>query len=188
MKTRKAKTRKAKTRKTKKVTTVPVRYVPKSLSSANAAAQKAELRKSRKAYKQGKSEKGKKEKIRYYTRKKMPSFKSKESPHIIKARKIYGVEKIVPSAELAKATKCKRATLRRIEQKGQGAYFSSGSRPNQTAHSWGRARLASAITGGKASAVDLKLLETGCEKGSKALKLAQKAKGYGQRRVPQIKL
>jgi len=180
MKTRKAKT---KTRKTKKVTTVPVRYVPKSLSSANAAAQKAELRKSRKAYKQGK-----KGKIRYYTRKKMPSFKSKESPHIIKARKIYGVEKIVPSAELAKATKCKRATLRRIEQKGQGAYFSSGSRPNQTAHSWGRARLASAITGGKASAVDLKLLETGCEKGSKALKLAQKAKGYGQRRVPQIKL
>ena len=186
MKTRKAKTRKAKTR---KVTTVPVRYVPKSLSSANAAAQKAELRKSRKAYKQGKKgKKGKKGKIRYYTRKKMPSFKSKESPHIIKARKIYGVEKIVPSAELAKATKCKRATLRRIEQKGQGAYFSSGSRPNQTAHSWGRARLASAITGGKASAVDLKLLETGCEKGSKALKLAQKAKGYGQRRVPQIKL
>lgn len=175
--------------KTKKIAKVPIRYVPRTLSAANQAAQKAELKKSRKAYRQGKNNKGKKgKKDRYYTRKKMPSFKSKESPHIVKARKIYGVEKIVPGVELAKATKCNVRTLRRIEQKGQGAYFSSGSRPNQTAHSWGRARLASAITGGKASAVDLKLLEAGCEKGSKALKMAKKAKGYGQRRVPQVSL
>ena len=39
-------------------------------------------------------------------------------------------------------------------KKGQGAYYSSGSRPNQSAHSWGYARLASAITGGKSAAVD----------------------------------
>lgn len=176
------------TMKKKKTVSVPVRYVPRSLSEKNKAAQRAELKKSRKAYKQ-KDGKGKsKGKNKYYTRKKMPSFQSKVSPHVIKARKVYGVEKITPSAELAKATKCSRATLRRIEQKGQGAYYSSGSRPNQTAHSWGRARLASAITGGKASAVDLKLLEAGCEKQSKALKLAKKAKGYGQRRVPQVKL
>ena len=45
-----------------------------------------------------------------------------------------------------------------IVKKGQGAYYSSGSRPNQTGHSWGRARLASSITGGKASAVDYKIL------------------------------
>lgn len=171
----------------KKTTKVPIRYVPWRLSAANKVTQKAELRKSRKAYREGINKKGKSGKShRYYTRKKIPSFKSKESPHIIKARKIYRVETIKPSPELAKATKCKMRTLRRIEQKGQGAYFSSGSRPNQTAHSWGRARLASAITGGKASAVDLKLLEAGCEKGSKALKMAQKAKGYGQRRVPQV--
>lgn len=163
-----------------------MRYVPRSLSEKNKATQRAELKKSRKAYKQSKSKS--KGKNKYYTRKKMPSFQSKVSPHVIKARKVYGVEKITPSTELAKATKCKKATLRRIEQKGQGAYYSSGSRPNQTAHSWGRARLASAITGGKASAVDLKLLEAGCEKQSKALKLAKKAKGYGQRRVPQVKL
>ena len=183
--TRKVKrTRKGK--KTKRGASVPMRYVPRSLSEQNKATQRAELKKSRKAYKQkdGKS----KGKNKYYTRKKMPSFQSKVSPHVIKARKVYGVEKITPSAELAKATKCSRATLRRIEQKGQGAYYSSGSRPNQTAHSWGRARLASAITGGKASAVDLKLLEAGCDKQSKALKLAKKAKGYGQRRVPQVKL
>lgn len=168
------------TKKHRKSSSVPTRYVPHSLSAANKAAQKAELKRSRKAYRKGKGQ--------YYTRKKMPSFKSKVSPHILKARKVYGIEKITPSRELAKATKCTRSTLRRIEQKGLGAYFSSGSRPSQTAHSWGRARLASAITGGKASAVDLKLLEKGCKPSSKALKMAKKAKGYGQRRVPQVKL
>ena len=190
-KTRKKRTKAKKTlkgRKTKRGASVPMRYVPRSLSEKNKASQRAELKKSRKAYKQSKDKGKSKSKNKYYTRKKMPSFQSKVSPHVIKARKVYGVEKITPSAELAKATKCKKATLRRIEQKGQGAYYSSGSRPNQTAHSWGRARLASAITGGKASAVDLKLLEAGCEKQSKALKLAKKAKGYGQRRVPQVKL
>jgi hypothetical protein len=177
------KSRKKSARKTqrKKGTYVPTRYVPKSLSEKNKAEQRKELKKSRKAYKNKKNP-------QYHTRKKMVSFQSKVSPHVVKARKVYGIEKIKPSAELAKATKCTQATLRRIEQKGQGAYYSSGSRPNQTAHSWGRARLASAITGGKASAVDLKLLEKGCKPSSKALKMAKKAKGYGQRRVPQTKL
>ena len=44
--------------------------------------------------------------------------------------------------------------LKHITKKGRGAYYSSGSRPNQTAQSWARARLASALTGGNASAVD----------------------------------
>ena len=95
------------------------------------------------------------------------------------------------SKELSKKTKCSKATLRKILSKGQGAYFSSGSRPNQTAHSWGVARLASSITGGKASAVDFKLLSKGCSKNSKALRLAKKAyKKYkkGTRKVKKIKL
>ena len=107
--------------------------------------------------------------------KKMKSFKSKKSNHVINAQKMYKIEKIKASPELAKKTKCTLKTLKRIMKKGQGAYFSSGSRPNQTAHSWGRARLASAITGGKASAVDYKLLKSGCKKTSKALKLAAKS-------------
>ena len=49
--------------------------------------------------------------------------------------------------------------LKKKFQKGQGAYFSSGSRPNQTGHSWGYARMASAITGGKAAAIDYHILE-----------------------------
>jgi len=41
-----------------------------------------------------------------------------------------------------------------IIKKGKGAFFSSGSRPNQTPFSWGLARLASVIMGGKARKVD----------------------------------
>ena len=54
-------------------------------------------------------------------------------------------------------------------------HFSSGSRPNQTAESWGLARLASSITGAKASVIDNHILEEGCKKNSKALKLSRKA-------------
>jgi hypothetical protein len=35
-----------------------------------------------------------------------------------------------------------------------GAYYSSGSRPNQTPMSWGRARLASVIMGGPSRRID----------------------------------
>ena len=56
-------------------------------------------------------------------------------------------------------------------KKGEGAYYSSGSRPNQTARSWGIARLASAITGGKSSKVDYHLLKQ-CNHTKKAYKLA----------------
>ena len=86
--------------------------------------------------------------------------------------------------ELAKKTSCKPSALSKIVKKGQGAYFSSGSRPNQTAHSWGMARLASSITGGKAAAVDYNILEKGCSKNSKALKLAKKSRkkhGFGKK-------
>lgn len=160
-------------------TSVPKRYVPKQLSKKDKKKQGKELKKSREAYKKGK----------YHTRKKMKSFKSKVSPHIIKARKMYKIDKIKPTRKLAKATKCKLKGLKRMFKKGQGAYFSSGSRPNQTGHSWGYARMASAITGGKASAVDFKIIQENCSKKSRAYKLAKKAyKKYkkGRRRVKQV--
>jgi len=160
-------------------TSVPKRYVPKQLSKKDKKKQGRELKKSRQAYKKGK----------YHTRKKMKSFKSKVSPHIIKARKMYKIDKIKPTRKLAKATKCKLKGLKRMFKKGQGAYFSSGSRSNQTGHSWGYARMASAITGGKASAVDFKIIQENCSKKSRAYKLAKKAyKKYkkGRRRVKQV--
>jgi hypothetical protein len=64
-------------------------------------------------------------------------------------------------------------------KKGEGAYFSSGSRPNQTAQSWGLARLASSITAGKAAAVDYKILEEGCNHKGKAFILANKSRKKG---------
>lgn len=160
------------------MTSVPKRYVPKQLSKKDKKKQAKELKKSRKAYKKGK----------YHTRKKMKSFKSKVSPHIIKARKMYKVDNITPNNKLAKACGCKIQGLRKIVKKGQGAYYSSGSRPNQTGHSWGYARMASSITGGKASAVDYNILEKYCTKKSKALKLAKKMRGKGTRRVKQVKI
>ena len=66
--------------------------------------------------------------------------------------------------------------MKKIIKKGQGAYYSSGSRPNQTSHSWGIARLASAITGGKSSQIDFHILEKYCKSNSKALKLAKNSK------------
>jgi hypothetical protein len=104
---------------------------------------------------------------------------------------MYHVKKIGATKELSLKTGCSRAALAKIINKGEGAYFSSGSRPNQTAQSWGNARLASAITAGKAAAVDYSILEKGCKPDSKALRLAQKSRrkhGHGTRRVPKVKI
>jgi hypothetical protein len=155
----------------------PLKYIPLRLSKKDRKQQKKELKKSRKLYKKGK----------YYTRKKMPSFKSKKSSHIINAERIYNIKTLKINNELERKTGCSKKALRKILKKGQGAYYSSGSRPNQTAHSWGYARLASSITSGKSAAVDFKILKEGCKSNSKALRLAKKAKkkhGYGTRRVP----
>lgn len=162
---------------------VPRRYVPKNLSNKDKKIIKKELLKSRKQYK----------KKKYYTRKKIKSFKSKKSQHVFNAIKIYKIKTVKPSKDLVKKTGCSIKTLKKIVNKGRGAYFSSGSRPNQSAESWGLARLASAITGGKSSIVDFNLLKDGCSKNSKALKMALKTikksgKKYGTRKVKQVKI
>ena len=167
--------------KTRKRGRVPIKYVPKRLTRKDKKKARKELKKSRKAYKKGK----------YYTRKRLKSYKSKKSNHIVNAMKIYGVKSVSASPKLAKKSGCSVTGLKKLVSKGAGAYYSSGSRPNQTAISWGRARMASAITGGKAAAVDFKILEKYCKPSSKALKLAKKAKkkhGYGTRKVRKVKL
>tara|TARA_Y100000389_G_scaffold204442_1_gene256989 strand:+ start:15087 stop:15638 length:552 start_codon:yes stop_codon:yes gene_type:complete len=155
----------------------PSRYVPKQLTKKDKKKQAREIEKSKKMYKNKK----------YHTRKKIDSFKNKQSPHITKAQEIYKVDVIKPSKELSEKTKCSKKGLDKIFRKGQGAYFSSGSRPNQTPHSWAYARLASAITGGKAAAVDYKIIKEECSKNSKVVKLAEKSmKKYkkGRKKVP----
>ena len=138
------------------------RYAPKQLSGKDKKKYVKSILKSKKLYKKG----------IYYTRPKVKSFKSKKSGHVEKAKKMYKVSKISANPQLAKRSGCSRSALAKIIRKGQGAYFSSGSRPNQTAQSWGIARLGSAITGGKSSIVDYEILKKGCKKNSRALKLA----------------
>jgi hypothetical protein len=144
----------------------PMRYLPKMLDNNDKKKQVKMLVKSQRLYKKG----------IYYTRDKVASFKSKKSNHIANARKIYNIENISPTKELAVKTGCKLEVLKKIVQKGEGAYYSSGSRPNQTAQSWGLARLASALTSGKAAAVDYKIIRDGCDHKKKAFILANKSK------------
>ncbi len=177
-KTRNTRTRTKTKTKTKTTTkTYPLKYIPKKLSKKSRKMASKELEKSRTLYKKGV----------YYTRKKIPGYKVRESKHVTKAKKIYNLDTIKPSKELANKTGCSIDALEKIVNKGIGAYYSSGSRPNQTGMSWGIARLASAITGGKSSAVDFHILEEGCDKKGKAYTLALEAKkkhGYGTRKVP----
>jgi hypothetical protein len=160
---------------------ITLRYLPKRLTKRDKKMQYNMLIKSRRMYKKGK----------YYTRKAVTSYKSKQSSHITKAKRLYGVEKIGITNELANKTGCSKDALSEIVRKGEGAYYSSGSRPNQTAQSWGIARLASTITSGKSAAVDYSILEKKCKKNSKALRLAKLAKkkyGHGTRRVPKARV
>ena len=125
---------------------IPSRYLS-PLSKKDKIIQKKMILKSRRLYKKG----------IYSTRKALPSYPNKKSSHVERAKKKFG-DSMVPSAELAKKTGCPLSVLQKIVQKGEGAYYSSGSRPNQTPQSWGIARLASALTGGPAAKVDADLL------------------------------
>lgn len=145
---------------------IPLRYIPYSLTKKDKQKQMKQLDKSKRLYKTH----------HYYTRDKIKSFTSKPSKHVINARKIYNIENVTPSKELSLKTGCSIKVLKKIVQKGEGAYFSSGSRPNQTAQSWGHARLASSITGGKAAAVDYKIIENGCDHKKKVFKLANQSR------------
>lgn len=138
---------------------VPQRYLPKTLSKRDNEKQRQYLKRSRKLYREGK----------YYERPPVSSFRSRKSRHIRNAEKMYHVENVKPSKILAKRTQCSQQALEKIVNKGRGAYYSSGSRPNQTAESWGLARLASAITGGNASVIDYDILRKGCKPTSPAL-------------------
>jgi DNA-binding Xre family transcriptional regulator len=159
---------------------VPLRYLPNKLTKKDKVRQSRMLNKSRKMYKKG----------LYYKRAKISSFKSKPSNHIKNALKIYKVDKITPNKDLAAATGCSLSALNAIVRKGEGAYYSSGSRPNQSAQSWGLARLASSLTSGKAAAVDYGILESGCDHNKKAFILAKKAKqkyGFGRSKTRKVK-
>jgi len=149
-----------------KILKFPIRYLPKVLTKKDKKTQVKMLIKSKKLYKKNK----------YYTRKQLSSYKNKKSKHILNAQKIYNITNITPNRELSLKTGCKISALKQILKKGEGAYYSSGSRPNQTPQSWGLARLASSLTSGKAAAVDYSIIEKGCNHTKKAFILANKSR------------
>jgi len=164
-----------------KVSAIPIRYLPFRLSRKDQKRQITGLRKSRRLYKKG----------IYKARPFLSSFHNKPSNHIVKARQLYHIENMGIGGELARKTGCSVGALREIVKKGEGAFYSSGSRPNQTARSWGFARLASSLTGGKSAAVDYGILERGCQHSGRAFRMARTARrkwGFGHGRTHRRKV
>lgn len=116
---------------------VPKTYVPEGLSPADRKAQEKSILEKKK-------------------RPKLESFESKPSPHIKKFEKLYG--KKITDKKWIHENLLRYAGQDQIIKKGQAAYFTAGSRPNQTLFSWSRARLASSLTMGPAAKIDKDIL------------------------------
>lgn len=121
---------------------LPKRYVPKSLSPED-------KRKQIKSIREGKD------------RPKLKSFKSKTSKWTIMARNYFGkgnTSKRDMAKALSKGNKRREKELNKgfdeIYDKGAKAYYTSGSRPNQTPASWGMGRLFSVLFGGASRDID----------------------------------
>ena len=131
----------------------PKRYTA-GLSKEDKEKQKKQLDKSTSDYKKGK----------YTDREKIKSFKGKKSSFVEQIKEKLGVpmnfEKVAD--KLAKTDKRKKELLKGFEEiydKGKGAFYSSGSRPNQTPESWGKARVASVLVGGASRKIDDKIVK-----------------------------
>lgn len=109
------------------------KYVPKSLSAADKKKQIKSIK-----------DKTDRPKLKSYTSKRSSWSKKFEDKYNTKITDKTFINKNIIS----------NAGIEKILLKGKGAYYSSGSRPNQTAFSWAYARLASVIMGGPARKVD----------------------------------
>ena len=117
---------------------IPNRYLPKSLTSTDKKKQLNSI-------------------LKGTNRPYVKSFKSKKSQWVTKFENRYGFN-ITDTKMLANKIIAKPG-IEKILSKGRGAYYSGGSRPNQTPHSWAYARLASVIMGGNARKVDKAIWE-----------------------------
>lgn len=107
---------------------LPKKYVPKSLS-------KEDKKKQIESIKKG-------------TKRPKVDFDSKRSTNVKKFEEKYGY-KINNFKRISKEIISQKG-IDEIMNKGRAAYFTGGSRPNQTPESWALGRLASVIMGGKA--------------------------------------
>ncbi len=117
----------------KKKKKIPKKYVPDSLTPSQKKKQMNSIREKR-------------------DRPKL-DIKTKRSKFSVMAEKYFGTGK-TSIDDIAKKLKINKKGLQLIMEKGQGAYYSSGSRPNQTAFSWGQSRIYSVLFGGEARRID----------------------------------
>jgi len=82
--------------------------------------------------------------------------KSKRSSFVIAFEKKYGYS--ITDKRVAKEL-ISAEGIKQILNKGRGAYFSSGSRPNTNPQQWAYARLASVLMNGPARKVDKKIYD-----------------------------
>jgi len=113
---------------------IPKRYLPDSLKGKERQAQIKSI----------------------FEKKDRPKVKTKErkSSYTIKFDKKYGddIDKLKggkTKKNIAKVSGIPYKALDEVFKKGEGAYYSSGSRPNQTASSWAYGRMYAFIMGGK---------------------------------------
>ncbi len=113
---------------------IPKRYLPDTLSKADRQKQIKSI----------------------FEKKDRPKVKTKErkSSYTIKFNKKYGKEIDAMKGgrskrNVAKVSGLPYKALDEVYKKGEGAFYSSGSRPNQTKDSWGRGRMYAYIMGGK---------------------------------------
>ena len=116
---------------------VPSRYVPEGLTAKDKKKQIESILKQEK-------------------RPEVKSFTSKRSPYVIRFEEKFGFK----VSNKSKVTKnlITATGYEKILDKGKGAYFSSGSRPNQNMFSWSMARLASALLFGPSAKIDKDIL------------------------------
>lgn len=117
---------------------IPKKYVPSSLTPSDKKKQIDSIKKGT-------------------PRPKLKSFTSKRSSHVEKFEKMYGYKVTNKSKINQELLSNKGQEL--VLNKGRAAYYSGGSRPNQTPSSWAYARMASALTGGKSAEVDKSILK-----------------------------
>ena len=133
--------------------TYPKTYTA-GLSSLDKQKQKKQLDKSRSDYKKGK----------FTGRKKLSSYKPKPSTFVEQVKKKTGVgmnfDKLADKLTRTNRRKKELKTaFGEVASKARGAFYSSGSRPNQTPSSWAKARVASVLVGGPSRKIDKKIVE-----------------------------
>lgn len=84
-------------------------------------------------------------------------YKKRRSSWVVKFENKYGTN--IKDVDFIDKNILKKEGQEQIILKGKGAYYSSGSRPNQTPFSWGYGRLASVIMGGPSRNLDKDIWE-----------------------------